>query len=182
MELMMTKWYVSCANPLGKLTDYAIRIEFQARGSPHAHTLLWIEGAPKYGVDDDQVVCDFIDQYVTCKIPSDDEELNDMVLLLQQHSHSSYCRKQGSCRFNFPKPPSPHTLIASKLHTNDDNSSIETKKAKFILKQVHKEVEEGSTQSLNFILKKENISFKNYLEVLHQCSQGTTIFFRKKAF
>ena len=51
----------SCANPLGKLTDYAIRIEFQARGSPHAHTLLWIEGAPKYGIDDDQVVCDFIE-------------------------------------------------------------------------------------------------------------------------
>ena len=30
----------SSANPLGKLEDYAIRIEFQARGSPHAHTIL----------------------------------------------------------------------------------------------------------------------------------------------
>ena len=58
----------------------------------------------------------------------------------------------------FPKPPSPHTLIASKLHTNGDNSSIETKKAKFILKEVHKEVEEDSTQLLNSILEKENIS------------------------
>ena len=29
----------SSANPLGKVTDYFIRIEFQARGSPHAHTL-----------------------------------------------------------------------------------------------------------------------------------------------
>lgn len=27
----------STANPLGEISDYAIRIEFQARGSPHAH-------------------------------------------------------------------------------------------------------------------------------------------------
>ena len=58
-----------CANPLGKPTDYAIRVKLQALGSPHAHTLLWIEGAPKYGVDDDQVIYDFVDQYFTCKIP-----------------------------------------------------------------------------------------------------------------
>ena len=44
----------SSANPLGKVVDYAIRIEFQACGSPHAHTLIWIEGAPKYGINSDQ--------------------------------------------------------------------------------------------------------------------------------
>ena len=165
----------SSANPLGKLTDYATRIEFQARGSPHAHTLLWIEGAPKYGIDDDQVVCDFIDQYITCRIPYDDEELKDMVLLLQQHSHSSYCRKRGSCRFNFPKPPSPYTLIASKLHSDDDDSSLETKKAKLILKQIHREVEEDYTRSLCSILQNAGISLKNYSDALQQCSQGTTI-------
>ena len=42
----------SPANPLGELVDHAIRIEFQARGSPHAHCVLWIKDAPKYGVDD----------------------------------------------------------------------------------------------------------------------------------
>ena len=36
---------------LGELVDYAIRIEFQARGSPHAHTILWIKDAPKLNVD-----------------------------------------------------------------------------------------------------------------------------------
>ena len=30
----------SKAHPLGELVDYAIRIEFQVRGSPHAHTIL----------------------------------------------------------------------------------------------------------------------------------------------
>ena len=46
LNTFFQKFLNSCANPLGKLTDYAIKIEFQARGSPHAHTLLWIEGAP----------------------------------------------------------------------------------------------------------------------------------------
>ena len=32
---------------LGKITHYAIRVEFQARGSHHVHCLLWAEGAPK---------------------------------------------------------------------------------------------------------------------------------------
>ena len=36
----------SPAHPLGELVDYAIRIEFQARGSPHAHTILWIKDSP----------------------------------------------------------------------------------------------------------------------------------------
>ena len=175
LNTFFQKFLKSCANPLGKLTDYAIRIEFQARGSPHAHTLLWIKGAPKYGVDDDQVVCDFIDQYVTCKIPSDDEELKDMILLLQRHSHSSYCRKRGSCQFNFPKPPSPYTLIASKLYDDKNNSSLKSNKAKLILKQIHKEIEEDPNQSLQSIPQNAKVSLKMYMDALQQSSQGTNI-------
>ena len=47
----------STAHPLGELVDYAIRIEFQARGSPHAHTILWIKDAPKLNVNTDEDVC-----------------------------------------------------------------------------------------------------------------------------
>ena len=54
----------SKAQPLGEIVDYAIRVEFQARGSPHAHCVLWVKDAPKYGVDTDEDICAFIDQYV----------------------------------------------------------------------------------------------------------------------
>ena len=64
----------SSAHPIGDLVDYVIRIEFQARGSSHDHTILWIKDAPKLNVDTDEVVCSFIDQYVKLGIP-DDEEL-----------------------------------------------------------------------------------------------------------
>ena len=58
------KFLKSKAHPLGELVDFAIRIEFQARGSPHAHTILWIKGAPKFGIKSDQEVCNFVDRYV----------------------------------------------------------------------------------------------------------------------
>ena len=33
--------------PLGKTSYYAIRVEFQVRGSPHIHSFMWIINAPK---------------------------------------------------------------------------------------------------------------------------------------
>ena len=57
---------------MGELVEYDIRIEFQARGSPHAHCVLWVKDAPKYGVDDTDDVCQFIDKYITCVIPADE--------------------------------------------------------------------------------------------------------------
>ncbi len=89
----------SKANPLGEI---AIRIEFQSRGSP---CVLW---APLYGNSD---ICAFIDQYVTCAIPAIDGKLKELVLMLQQHRHSSYCKRN---RFNFPHPPSTETIIAEQ--------------------------------------------------------------------
>lgn len=31
------------AQPIGKISDYFIRIEFQARGPSHAHTIIWVK-------------------------------------------------------------------------------------------------------------------------------------------
>ena len=52
----------SKAKPLGEITDYAIRVEFQARGSPHAHCVIWVKDAPKFHHDSDEDVCNFIDK------------------------------------------------------------------------------------------------------------------------
>ena len=82
----------STSKPLGEIIDYAIRIEFQARGSPRAHSVIWVKDAPEYGVDHDSEVRDFIDQYVSCQVPNEDCKLKELVLvLLQKHKHSSYC-------------------------------------------------------------------------------------------
>ena len=82
----------NAAHPLGELVDYAIRIEFQARGSPHAHTILWIKDAPKLNINTDEDVCAFIDQCVKC----DDEEPAQLVSKVQKHHHSATYRRHGN--------------------------------------------------------------------------------------
>ena len=113
---------LSPANPIGQVIDYFYRVEFQQRGSPHMHCLFWVKDAPKLKEDGPDTVCNFIDQYVTCKLPSksDDLELHDIVTCVQQHSkhHSKSCKKKGNvCRFNFPRPPSVRTFISSQSET-----------------------------------------------------------------
>ena len=64
LDLFYNRFLKSKAHPLGELADHAIRIEFQARGSSHAHSILWIKGDPKLGVDLDQDIIDFIEKYI----------------------------------------------------------------------------------------------------------------------
>ncbi|VDI82605.1 Hypothetical predicted protein [Mytilus galloprovincialis] len=48
-------------DPIGKLTDFFYRVEFQQRGSPHIHILIWIENAPVYESNSNEDVVAFID-------------------------------------------------------------------------------------------------------------------------
>ncbi|KAI8509442.1 hypothetical protein Bbelb_132900 [Branchiostoma belcheri] len=113
LTLFFSEFIGGKANPIGQLQDYMIRIEFQARGSPHAHTILWMKDAPKLGVNSDSDVVNFINKHQTCAIPGEEEEdLRHLVLSLQKHVHSQTCRRNGSCRFSFPHQPSCETLIA----------------------------------------------------------------------
>ncbi|XP_053179094.1 uncharacterized protein LOC128362380 [Scomber japonicus] len=116
------RWHVflrevlmSPSNPIGKIVDFFYRVEFQQRGSPHVHCLFWIENAPKIDENTDEEVVEFIDKYVTCELPAQDETLLDIVTSVQQHSkrHSKTCKKKNTaCRFNFPKVPSARTFIS----------------------------------------------------------------------
>ena len=95
-----------------------IHIEFQARGSPHAHTLFWIKDAPKLGYSAEEDVKSFIDNYVSCSLPDSDEEQRNLVESLQVHRHSQSCRRKAGCRFHYPKPPSPSTVISHQPQEN----------------------------------------------------------------
>ena len=69
------------------VNDYFWRSDFQERGSPHVHMLVWLENAPKYlsqkelNKEDYELntlkCCDFIDKYITCAMPLDLEYVDD---------------------------------------------------------------------------------------------------------
>ena len=99
-EVLLTK-----ANPIGKIVTYALRVEFQMRGSPHLHALVWTSDCPKLTQVAKQDYNDFIDTYVQAHLPDikTDPELYELVATYQKHSHSKTCRKYRNipCRFNF---------------------------------------------------------------------------------
>ncbi len=116
VEALLRDLIMSPARPIGEVIDFFYRVEFQLRGSPHIHCLFWVKDAPEFEKDQDQDVCDFIDKYISCKLPdpNKDPELHRIVSEVQMHSrnHSKSCRKNKKhCRFGFPKPPINRTTI-----------------------------------------------------------------------
>ena len=100
VKCFFSHYILDSTNPVGKVKEYAIKIEFQERGSPHAHCLLWVDGAPCIDVDSDEDVCSFIDTYVSGMIPCGSDDTKNMSKIVKQyqtHSHSSYCGQSHSC-------------------------------------------------------------------------------------
>ena len=109
-------------SPFGQLKDYWYRIEFQHRGSPHMHCLLWIADVPQYGVDDTELITQYIDQIISCRRTWDDEQIDNLVDL-QLHKHTRTCKKQFRktkvCRFGFPRYSMLSTEILQPLASSD---------------------------------------------------------------
>ena len=66
------------------------RVEFQQRGSPHIHMLVWVENAPTLETKSEEEIIEFVDGYLTC---SSDNEKTANLINLQSHKHSRTCRK-----------------------------------------------------------------------------------------
>lgn len=114
VDALMTGLLMSPAKPIGEVKDFFYRVEFQARGSPHIHALVWIKDAPEFEEDSDEILISFIDRHVCCQMPDPvaDPELHKIVSEVQMHSrnHSKTCRKGNvECRFGFPKIPMDKT-------------------------------------------------------------------------
>ena len=129
--------------PVGVVVDFFYRVEFQDRGSPHLHALMWVRDSPKYGRCTDSEYVKFIDNYNTCKLPNKQtqSELYKIVTECQFHSksHTKSCKpqKNKSCRYGFPKQPAERTFIASQDELNLNLlTRTEEVKAQNVLKSI----------------------------------------------
>ena len=106
----LTNFLLTSAEPLGKISDLFYRVEYQQRGSPHIHMLIWLEGVPEFKINSDREVTAYIDKIITCQKPVDNPVLLNLVNR-QIHRHSHTCRKntRSQCRFNYPQPPMRQT-------------------------------------------------------------------------
>ena len=179
VDNFFARYLLSSSNPLGHITDHVIKIEFQMRGSPHAHCLLWVKDAPKMDRDEDSVVCSFIDKYISASLPAANSSTmqdRDLMLSLQHHSHSDYCRQGKKCRFGFPKPISSSTVIACKPN-GDDSKSI-TEHAQVTLKMVQDALHRDKSDlaiTVNELLHDAGVSPDSYAESIKVTSCGPNV-------
>lgn len=97
-QQFIAKFLLSEGHSLGEIVDYFYRIEYQQRGSPHVHIMVWCSDAPKFGKYSDEYVCRYIDRFITCQMPNKDDTSDEIsqLVVLQMHKHTTTCRKKGN--------------------------------------------------------------------------------------
>ena len=101
----------------------------------------------------------------------------------QRHSHSVACKKRNnSCRFHYPKPPSEKTIIASLTGENaNDGQNITLSAAKQVLSTVldcMETMQDIDDKNVNELLTSAGISS----DIYHQClsmSKATTVILKR---
>lgn len=145
---------MSHSKPIGNMVDFFYRTEFQQRGSPHIHCLLWVKNAPNLVENTKKEICEFVDKYISCSMPDErsDPELHDIVKSVQMHSksHTKSCKKHSTtCRFNFPRPPIRDTFLVKVKDENDEKQVKENAQTKAMptLQEIEKLCKSGAQRS-----------------------------------
>ena len=108
---------------------------------------VWIENAPTLEKNSEEEIVQFVDKYLTC---SGNDEETAQIVELQTHKHSRACRKKGKaiCRFGFPLPPLPRTMLLYPLEVEVDQ-----------FKKKYKELQRAMNE-----IKHNDVSFAEFLE------------------
>ena len=174
-EFLNTVLKSSC-EPIGKLLDFFYRVEFQQRGSPHIHMLVWIENAPTLETHSEEEIVQFVDQYLTSN--TDNEKTANLVGL-QSHKHSKTCRKKGKpiCRFGFPLPPLPRTMLLYPLEENVDNYK---KKNTELLKAMNEYKDNVDMTFEEFLENIAKMDFEDYIKCIRSSLKAPKVFLKRK--
>ena len=168
-------------NPIGQVKDFFYRVEFQQRGSPHIHMLIWIESAPKYCVDSEEDVLAYVDKHVSCS-HEETQQLEELVNL-QMHKHSKTCRKKGEpiCRFGFPLPPMPNTVILEPLDDDDEAENFKEifDRIKCELDKMGDGSEHRDMSFSEFLTDVAQVSEEHYMKAIRSQLKGPKLFLKR---
>ncbi|XP_049318190.1 uncharacterized protein LOC105232370 isoform X10 [Bactrocera dorsalis] len=115
-------------SPFGKhrVNNYFKRIEFQHRGSPHAHILLWLDNIPGDLLDNNKEFIQIIDELISV---SELEASGNIKLQTHKHTYTCYKKmdpnRKENCRFGAPFMPSRNTITLLPMKDTDQNFSEE---------------------------------------------------------
>lgn len=94
--------------------------------------------------------------------------------------HASYCNRNGRCRFEFPKPPSEHSVIAEPLNDKDLNNTLADKQ-KDVLAKVCKIVSESQSCNLSLeqAILKAGVDKTAYQSALQTSTKGPVVVLKR---
>ena len=148
VETFFKEIIINKKSPLGSVENYAIKVEFQLRGSPHVHCFIWVKNAPLLTKETKEDFVKFIDSIVRADLPNKDiePELHYLVSKYQTHCHSRSCRKYKNipCRFRYGRFFTDRTICAEPLDDEiPENEKIAIlSKRQAILKEVKLYIDE----------------------------------------
>ena len=123
--------------------------------------LVWIENAPTLEKNSELEIVQFVDKHLTCS--SNDKESANLVEL-QTHKHSRTCRKKGKavCRFGFPLPPLPETMLLYPLEENVEAFQKRYKE----LQKVMNENKDNDVSFVEFLEMVAKMTFQDYVKCI----------------
>ena len=107
----------------GKITDFWWRTEFQNRGSPHIHMLIWVDNLPEFNTVEG---VNLIEKTISCEVNTKNIKLNELVVVCQTHKCMATCFKKNKtkCRFNYPMELAEQTKILSDFEIPKNNNKF----------------------------------------------------------
>ena len=96
----------------GKMRAYTYTIEFQKRGLPHCHLLVFLEWPSR-----ETITPSFLDDVISAEIPPITSPVRELVITQMMHgpcgslSPNSPCMIDGKCDKNYPKGFSNETIV-----------------------------------------------------------------------
>ena len=103
-----------------------------------------------------------------------------MVEGLQIHRHSPTCRRKGSCRFNYSKPPSPHTIISDEPQENCQQQIDFAVKNLAAVKQVLESKDLSIDITLQEVLDRAHVTLHDYTKLLSISKCGRSVILKRK--
>lgn len=126
-----------------------------------------------------------MDNHISCSLPDEDEDqdMHDIVTALQTHKHSQTCKKKNtSCRFFFPRPLGPKTVIARP--PDSDTDPVKLAAMENILQAVYGAMMNhnlAESLTLESLLQSAGINVESYIEALQMCTKRHMVILHRKA-
>ena len=99
---------------------------------------------------------------------------------LQVHRHSQSCRRKAGCRFNYPKPPSPSTLISHEPEENCQQQIDFTVKILTAVKEVLRNKDLPTDLTLEELVTMAHVTLDDYTKALSISKCGQSVILKRQ--